>query len=365
MKYILILAVLFLIVSKFSYIMSFLQNVMATLTPVIMGFAIAYVVNLLMVKIERIWFPETHNRILNTMRRPVSMITAFLIIFFVVSFVFWLVLPQLFDAISQFATSIPKVVQDSNEWIQAKQSSNSQLTKMVKTLNIDIDAVTQNVINFFNGFSKKIMAGSVSFLAATATNTFNLILSLMLSFYILASKNRLKIQAKKLMSTYLPANHNSRIMHIIRVANDSFASFFAGEVIEAFILGILVTVGMFVCRLPYAGMIGALTGVLVLIPVLGAYLGAAVGFLMILTSSPSQAIFFLIFILIVQQLEGNFIYPKIVGNSIGLPGLWVLVAVTIGGGLFGIPGMLIGVPLAATAYKLLKEDVYKREPREL
>ncbi len=147
---------------------------------------------------------------------------------------------------------------------------------------------------------------------------------------------------------------------MLRVANESFSSFIVGQCTEAVILGVLCTIGMIIFRFPYATMTGAVVGATALIPIVGAYIGAGIGAFMILTVDPMKALFFLIFLLILQQIEGNFIYPKVVGTSIGLPAIWVLAAVLVGGGLFGILGMLVGVPLAATVYKLLKNRVAQK-----
>ena len=149
-------------------------------------------------------------------------------------------------------------------------------------------------------------------------------------------------------------------MYVVQTADNTFSRFIVGQCTEAVILGSLCTIGMFIFQFPYAPMIGAFIGATALIPIVGAYLGAALGAFMIFTISPIKALLFLVFLIILQQLEGNLIYPKVVGSSIGLPGMWVLAAVTVGGSIGGIPGMLVGVPLAATAYKLLRDDVHGR-----
>ena len=163
------------------------------------------------------------------------------------------------------------------------------------------------------------------------------------------------------MRNYLKPTWNTKITHWLGVLNDCFRKYITGQCLEAVILGILCCIGMAIFQFPYAMMIGTLIGFTALIPVAGAYIGAAVGAIMIFTVSPIKALFFLIFIIVLQQLEGNLIYPKVVGSSIGLPALWVLAAVTIGGGLMGVLGMLIGVPIAAALYRLIREDLWARE----
>lgn len=162
------------------------------------------------------------------------------------------------------------------------------------------------------------------------------------------------------MKVYLPQGLSEKLVLFARTMDHTFHSFIVGQCTEAVILGLLCTVGMLLLGLPYAPMIGALIGVTALIPVAGAYIGGGVGAFLILTVSPTKAMVFLIYLVILQQVEGNLIYPRVVGSSIGLPGMWVLAAVTIGGGLAGIPGVLLGVPLAAGCYQLLKGDVAKK-----
>jgi predicted PurR-regulated permease PerM len=199
----------------------------------------------------------------------------------------------------------------------------------------------------------------------TVTSVFSVIITAFLgvifAVYILASKDKLREQANRLMACYLKDKHISGIRYVLGVFDGCFHSYIVGQCLEALILGALCTVGMLLLRMPYATMIGALMAFTALIPIAGAWIGAGVGAFMILTVSPVKALIFLVFILVLQQIEGNLIYPKVVGSSIGLPGIWVLVAVTVGGGIFGVPGMLFGVPLSATVYRLVGNHVRKKE----
>ena len=189
-------------------------------------------------------------------------------------------------------------------------------------------------------------------------------LSIIFAIYLLASKERLSGQGKRILHRYLPDKINANIRYILRILDDCVHRYIVGQCTEAVILGLLCTLGMWIFRLPYAAMIGALVAFTALIPVAGAYIGAGVGAFMILTVDPMKALGFLIFIVVLQQLEGNLIYPRVVGSSMGLPGIWVLAAVTVGGGIMGIPGMLLGVPLAAAVYRILGEDVRQGEALE-
>ena len=204
----------------------------------------------------------------------------------------------------------------------------------------------------------------VTLLTSTVSIIVIIFISLIFSIYMLIDKEKLFNQSKRFTRSYLSGKHFDKISHVASVVNDSFRRYIVGQFAEAIILGVLCSIGMMIFKFPYAGMIGTLIGFTALIPVAGAYIGAGVGAVMILTVSPIKALLFLLFILILQQLEGNLIYPKVVGNSLGLPALWVLAAVTVGGGLMGVLGMLLGVPIAAAIYQLIREDLHKREAKQ-
>ena len=189
------------------------------------------------------------------------------------------------------------------------------------------------------------------------------VVALIFAIYLLAGREKLFAQFQTLAKTYLKETWYRRTALVLSTAHDTFSRFIVGQCTEAVILGALCTAGMFLFRFPYAAMVGTLIGATALLPVVGAYLGAFVGAFMIFTVSPLQAVGFLVFIAILQQIEGNLIYPRVVGSSVGLPGIWVLCAVTIGGGLSGIIGMLFAVPLTATVYKLIRQDVRKRQAK--
>ena len=196
--------------------------------------------------------------------------------------------------------------------------------------------------------------------SATVSTAFTAVVSIIFSIYLLLGKEKLGRQISLVMKTYLKPAWYSHLVYFLETLHSCFRRFVVGQCTEAVILGLLCMGGMMLLRFPYASMVGALIGFTALIPVAGAYIGAGVGAFMIFTVSPFQSLFFLIFIAILQQLEGNLIYPKVVGSSIGLPGIWVLAAVTIGGGVLGIGGMLLAVPLAAALYQMLRVDVARR-----
>ena len=280
-------------------------------------------------------------------------------LFGIIALIIYLVVPELISCVSFLVAEIPPMIQKllKSELIRdilpadviAKLSSidwMSNISKIVETVSASI-------------------GGAVGAVVSAVTSVLSIIvtvfISLIFSVYLLYSKNTLRRQARRLLNSYLPKSYDSGVMHVLRVLNDCFHRYIVGQCIEAVILGILCILGMLIFRFPYAAMIGTLIGFTALIPVVGAFIGAGVGALMILTVSPLKALLFIVFIIILQQIETNLIYPKVVGTSIGLPALWVLAAVTVAGGIFGVFGMLIGVPIAATIYRLVREDVRRRE----
>ena len=218
-----------------------------------------------------------------------------------------------------------------------------------------MEQLIKTVIGGVGGAVDSIMTAVTSF----ASVVVNVVIGLIFSIYVLLDKEGLGRRCRTLISTYL-SKAADKIFYVVDVLDESFHSFIVGQCIEAVVLGSLCIVGMWLFRFPYAVMIGVFIGFTALIPIAGAYIGAAVGAIMILTVSPLQAVQFLIFIVILQQLEGNLIYPKVVGQSIGLPGIWVLTAITVGGGVLGVGGMLLAVPLFASAYRLIREDIARR-----
>ena len=209
------------------------------------------------------------------------------------------------------------------------------------------------------------IGGAVTTIFSAVTSVFSTViqifLSLIFAIYLLLSRDKLMEQGSRLLAQYLRPSWETRIRHWLHVFNVSFRRYIVGQCTEAVILGVLCIVGMLIFRFPYAAMIGTLVGFTALIPVAGAYIGAAVGAVMILTVSPLKALLFIVFLVVLQQLEGNLIYPKVVGKSLGLPAIWVLAAVTVGGGLLGILGMLLGVPITSALYRLVREDLHRRE----
>ena len=365
MKYIGLITLIVLVVWNWNSIMGLVGSIYKTLGPIINGAIFAYILNLLMVRYERLLTKlQVKMPLIKELKRPVSMLLSLLTFVLAVIMSLVLVLPQLSTAISRFIEVIPSVSTWLQKAIEEYDAYFPQLQTLMSQLNINWGSLIQQSMTVLNSLSSNFLNITFTTITGVASNTINSILSLMVALYILGSKERLLLQGKRLIMAYLKPSHAQTLLDIIRLMNESFTNFFVGMTLEGIILGSLVTVAASIFNLPYAGMLGVIAGVMALIPIIGGYISAAVGTLMLLAVSPSQALFYLVMVIIIMQLEGNLIYPRVVGGSIGLPGLWVLVAFTVGGGLMGISGMILGIPLAATLYKLLGRDVLMREKRQ-
>ena len=365
MKYIGLVTLIVLGVWNWNSLMGLVGSIYKTLGPIINGAIFAYILNLLMVRYEGL-LTKVQGQVpgVKSLKRPVSMFLSLLTFVLAVIMILVLVLPQLSTAISRFIEVIPGVSTWLQRAIEEYDAYFPQLQTLMSQLNINWGSLIQQSMTVLNTLSSNFLNITFNTITGVASNTINSILSLMVALYILGSKERILVQSKRVIMAYLKPGHAQTLLDIIRLMNESFTNFFVGMTLEGIILGSLVTVAASIFNLPYAGMLGVIAGVMALIPIIGGYISAAVGTLMLLAVSPSQALFYLIMVIIIMQLEGNLIYPRVVGGSIGLPGLWVLVAFTVGGGLMGISGMILGIPLAATLYKLLGRDVLMREKRQ-
>lgn len=362
-SYTVFVALLFLAVLNWTTVVSFLQMAWRVALPLVIGGVLAYILNILMMRFEKIWFPKTKNQTLIKLRRPMSILLAIITILTVLVIISGIIIPQLVSVILGLIDSIPVLITAIEDWANEYSEYFPQLNGIIDALDINWSNMVRNIVNVLNNISTSLVGSTLSTVGSLFSFIVNGLLSLMIAIYVLFSKETLGAQFKRVIRIYFSESFYNKFFYVISVADESFEHFITGEVMEAFILGSMVTIGMWIFQMPYAAMIGVLTGVTALIPLIGAYLSGTIGFILIIVQSPTQAFMFLLFIIIVQQIEGNIIYPKVVGNSLGLPGLWVLIAVTIGGGVMGIPGMLIGVPLGATIYKLMKFDMNRREEK--
>lgn len=354
------LIVVFLVIHYWGKLEGLISVGVGAAMPLIIGCVLAYVINILMKTFEN-WYDKLFKvEVARKIKRVVCLILAFLSLAGIIALIINLVLPELINCIASFIRLIPGALQTVVDIVGEEQilqmfpelqkgfdfsSISSQVEQLIKTVLGGVGGAVGSIMN--------VVTSAVSAVV-------NVVIGLIFSLYVLLDKEGLGRRCKTLISTYF-SKASDKIFYVAKVLDDSFHSFIVGQCLEAVVLGTLCVIGMLIFRFPYAVMIGVFIGFTALIPVAGAYIGAAVGAIMILTISPIQAVEFLIFIVVLQQLEGNLIYPKVVGKSIGLPGIWVLTAVTVGGGVLGVGGMLLAVPLFAAGYRLIREDIARRK----
>ena len=326
--------------------------------PFMIGAGIAYIVNIVMSAYESLYDRFLTHPILQKIKRSITMVLAYLTFIFVIFWLFSIVLPDLIVSIN----SLLRIDTSGFSHFIKEISDNSVIKESLNYFG-SLSDITTTLSDYSRQFLNQVLSvltGVLTSVSTIASTVLNIFVSLVFSIYILASKEELGRQFNVLMDTYI-SKYADGIRYVFGILHLRFHGFFVGQTIEAVILGTLTTLGMFLLDFPYAATIGILVAFFSLIPIVGAYIGATIGFILIATHSVSQAFFFLIYLVILQQFEGNVIYPRVVGGSIGLPGMWVLMAITIGGALWGVLGMIVAVPIAASLYQMIKDNVAKRQ----
>ena len=356
---------LYLAIHYWPALAGFAASLLGAATPLVIGAMLAYMVNILMSFYERHYFPKSRKSAAGKSRRPVCMLAAFVTMIAIIALIIGLVVPELVACVQLIFAELPSAL----GWVAVHLEKLSFLPESVTEFlnSINWESGIQQLVELVTSGIGNVMGTVINLVSSVFSGVVTAFLSLIFAVYLLAGRDRISRQFGRLMDRYLPGSLHRKISYTLNVLNDCFHRYIVGQCTEAVILGLLCTLGMLLLRLPYATMIGALVAFTALIPVAGADIGAGVGAFMILTVSPIKALVFLVFLVILQQLEGNLIYPRVVGSSMGLPGVWVLAAVTVGGGLMGISGMLLGVPLTAAIYRMLREDVNRHtepEPAE-
>lgn len=328
------------------------------IAPLLIGLALALIINVPMRFVQNHLWPKAENKFLKALRKPVAYIISLLVIIGILSGIIILIIPTLIEAVTVIVETVIDYVNTLSALDKSELSSHP-LGELL--LNTNWNNLLNTARDWLTTQSGNIVNTAFDTISSLLTGIFDAFISFIFSVYILFSKEKLKSQAGRLVRAWLPEKFADWFIHASRVLSENLRNFISGQTLEALILGVLCMLGMFILGLPYAPMVGALMGVTALIPLIGAFIGAFVGSFIILTVDPMKAVIFLIFIIILLQVEGNLIYPKVMGSRVKLPGLWILTAVTIGGALGGPVGMLLSVPLASTIYVLVKEATKKRE----
>lgn len=354
---------LYLAIIYWSTAASFAEMLIAAAAPLFVGAVIAYVVNILMNFYECKIFGKVKNIKLLSIKRPLCMVIAFITLVAVIALVVWLVLPQFVSCIKIILDYVPDIV----DWVVVQLNKLEYVPQDIIDMIADIDWKSQieKIVTVVTSGVSDVLSVVVSTVSTVITGIVNTFLSLIFAIYILIEKEKLGDQVDRIAKRYCKQSVYEKLKYVAVTLDDSFHSYIVGQCTEAVILGGLCSIGMGILGLPYAPMIGALVAFTALIPVAGAFIGGAIGAFMIFMVSPIESLIFIVYIVVLQQLENNIIYPKVVGSSMGLPAIWVLAAVTIGGGVLGITGMLIGVPIVAAFYRILKNDVNGNTKEEI
>lgn len=362
--YLLALFILFLAVLNYwDAAASIVSTVFKAAQPFLIGAAVAYVVNIVM-SLYEIGYDWLFKNVafMKGLKRPLSMIFAYTTFVVVIIWLFSIILPDLIASISSLmnidTSIITKLIKEINQ--------NPHIARVINYVGSDKEIVSQVTI-FGQQILKQVLTALMSLMTSVTSiaQTFiNVFMSVIFSFYVLGNKEKLGRQFNLLIDTFA-GKYAKKMHYVIGILHKRFHGFIVGQTLEAMILGTLTAIGMMILSFPYASTIGVLVAFTALIPVIGAYIGVTIGFFLIVTQSVPQAVAFVIFMIILQQFEGNLIYPRVVGGSIGLPGMWVLVAITIGGSLYGFLGMLMAVPIAASIYQIIKDQVAKRQSVDL
>lgn len=351
---------------KFDVVISVFSYIIGLFSPFLVGGAIAFVVNVMMRFWEKHLFDNSFckkNRFMQRISRPFSLIFSMLLIICIIIVVIIFVIPELGNAVTTLTVNIQAFLPKLYDWLETLFQDSPDIMHYLEPLeqvSLDWGKIIGQIVDFLKVGIGSVVGSTVSIASEVAGTLFDFTISFVFACYLLLQKEKLSGQLKKVMRAFLPDVWTERLLVVGQLCIKNFSSFITGQCVEAVILGCMFFVTLTIFRYPYALLIGVIIGFLALIPIFGAFLGCVFSILLILTVSPIKALTFLIVFFILQQLEESLIYPRVVGNSVGLPAIWVLVAVTVGGSLMGILGMLIFIPLVSVFYTLFRKEVYRR-----
>lgn len=340
----------------------FFRRILSVVSPFIIGAAMAFIMNNPMMFIERTFFSERSpmGKIKNGFKRPLSYVITLILFVATILIVLLIIIPELVNTIQELTVKLPEYWKDVQVFVVKNLIDNPQLTDWVNNINIDWVSIEQSVILFFQRSALDWVGNTFTFATSLVGNIITFVVAFIFSIYVLLQKEALLRQSKKVILAFTPARISQRIFYIGNLSNSAFSNFISGQLLEAIIIGSLFLIAMFIFKFPYAIMISLTIAVSALIPIVGAFVGCIIGAFLILVESPIQALWFVVMFLVIQQIEGNLIYPHVVGKASGLPSIWILIAVTVGGSLMGILGILLFIPIGSILYTLLKESVNHR-----
>lgn len=331
--------------------------------PFIYGGIIAFVLNIPMRGIEQKLLAKWKGKSAEKFKRPVSILLSIMFVCAIITIVIAAVVPQVTQTVVELSNEIPPFVEGVVEQLEEVSADYPQLQSYLEEIDIsefNWDSLLNSLVSFAKNGMTNMLTSTVLVAGNIISGIVNIFIAFIFALYILGQKEKLANQAKRILTAYASEKVNHTILKICSLLHQNFTNFISGQCVEAVILGTMFVIAMSIFRMPYAILVGVLIAFTALIPIVGAFIGCAVGAFLILVDTPEKAFWFIILFLILQQIEGNLIYPRVVGSSVGLPAIWVLMAVSVGGSLFGIFGMLFFIPLVSTIYMLLRDSVNER-----
>lgn len=361
----LILFTIIILIALWNYKMIFdaIRFVFGIIFPFLLGGGIAFVLNVPMSFFEEKLFYNRYlkdKKIANRIARPISLVLTIAVLIGVVVLVMFVVIPELTKTVISLGKTIQTFIPEAQRFLEELFTDNSEVRAWLDGLNLDLDQLVDQAVSFFQNGAGNILNSTMSAIGSIVSGVTTFVIAFVFACYVLLQKEKLRVQVQKVLYAFLPENKVESFLEVCSLTSKTFSSFLAGQCVEALILGTMFFVVMSIINMPYSLLVGVLIAFTALIPIFGAFIGCFVGAFLILMVDPLQALIFVIMFLVLQQIEGNFIYPKVVGSSVGLPSIWVLAAVTIGGSLMGVVGMLIFIPIVSVIYTLFRSSVYKR-----
>ena len=346
---------------KYDVVISVLAFIFHVIFPFVLGGAIAFVLNVPMNFIQRHLFPEDKiekRKVIKKLARPLSMLIVLFCVIGIIVLVMFVLIPQLGNTFANLGNSIQAFIPKIQKWAETLFHDNKEIMNWVNHLEFDWNKIMNAGINFLKNGAGSVLDSTIMAAKSIVSGIATFFIAFVFAIYILLQKEKLSIQAKKVLFAFVRKGRAEATLEVLSLTYNTFSSFLTGQCVEAIILGCMFVITMSILRLPYALLVGIVIAFTALIPIFGAFIGCIVGAFLIFMVDPIKALIFIILFLILQQIEGNLIYPHVVGSSVGLHSIWVLAAVSIGGSLMGVVGMLIFIPIVSVVYALFREVVY-------
>ncbi len=356
---------LFTGLQHFGQVLAFLRFVGGVASPLLIGGAVAFVLNVPMSFFEKRLFRPSpgggrRRGLSPKAARVLSLLATIVVVAVVIPALLLIIVPQLAESVSGLGTTIVSAWRRFAVWAEEQFVAYPEIYSWLETLTVDWESLLASVVDFVGSGFGNVLSSTISATKSIVSAVSTVFVAVVFAVYVLLQKEKLGLQCRKALYALLPKRGADKTVEVCRLSHRVFSSFITGQCMEAVILGCMFFLCMTVLRMPYALLVGCLIAITALIPIVGAFIGCGVGAFLLLMVSPMQALVFVVMFLILQQVEGNLIYPHVVGSSVGLPSIWVLAAVSVGGSLLGVAGMLLFIPLTSVLYALFREFVYQR-----